>query len=347
MPADDMASDVTLLKSMSLMGVIFYHASLPFTAPGGFWTIYAPWQSALAEAFRAWGGLLLIPSFMLASGYLAALSEDRRPRKAGEYVVSRIKRLLVPWFFLSVFWMVPLYTLFDIHVYNRPEGFTLGETYQAALLGLFADHLWFLLVLFWSAFFWAVLQPLRRRFGLLSGLACAFAASLLIHYYGQWLKWYCVWETDAPLFWFVAGYAFYRYRTCAAKAPLWRPSLSLVFNAVLFVALSQYISRSTLIYWITCGIGALAALQACSRLARAYERLRRFWPCRYFEINSFRFYLFHMPGGYLTFKILIAMGMTTPVAVILLSFSLNVCLTAGIVATANATEKRLSFILTK
>jgi peptidoglycan/LPS O-acetylase OafA/YrhL len=344
MRTDDAAFDVTLLKTFSLIGVIFLHAVYPFTAPGEFWKFYAPWQSALAETFKFWGELLLIPSFMLASGYLAALSEDRRPRKASEYIVNRVKRLLVPWFLLSIFWMVPLYTLFDIPAYNRPEGFTLGETYQAALLGLFAEHLWFLLVLFWVTSFWAILQPLRRRFGLLSGLVCAFAASLLMRYYGQGLTLYCVRETDGPLLWFTAGYVFFRYRTRAEKTAEWHPLLLFVVNAVFFVALSRYSSQTPLIYWITCGVGALAAFQVCLHLARCYEWLRQFRLYRYFEDNSFRFYLFHMPGGYLTFKILAATGMTAPLPLILLSFSFNVCLTAGIVATANAIEKRFNFI---
>jgi hypothetical protein len=72
--ADRLVFDVTLLKTFSLIGVIFLHAALPFTVPEGFWKFYAPWQSALVEAFKFWGGLVLIPSFMLASGYLAALS---------------------------------------------------------------------------------------------------------------------------------------------------------------------------------------------------------------------------------------------------------------------------------
>jgi peptidoglycan/LPS O-acetylase OafA/YrhL len=342
MRTDDTAFDVTLLKTFSLIGVIFLHASLPFTVPEGFWRFYAPQQSALAEASKFWGGLVLIPSFMLASGYLAALSEARKPRKAAEYIANRARRLLVPWFLLAVFWMVPLYTFFDIPAYNRPEGFTLVETYRAALSGLFADHLWFLLVLFWVASFWAILQPLRRRFGLFSGLACALASSLLMRYHGQGLTFYCVWETDGPLLWFAAGYVFFRYRARVKRAAARYPVLLFAVNALLFIALSRYSSRTPLFYWTTCSLGALAAFQVCLHLARRYEWLRQFRLYRYFEDNAFRFYLFHMPGGYLTFRILAAMGMTAPLPFILFSFSFNVCLTAIIVAAANALEKRFN-----
>jgi peptidoglycan/LPS O-acetylase OafA/YrhL len=343
MRTDNAAFDVvTLLKTLSLISVIFLHAAYPFTVPEGFWKFYASRQSALAEALKFWGGLIVIPSFMFASGYLAALSEDRRPRKAAEYIANRAKRLLVPWFLLSVFWMAPLYTFFDIPAYNRPEGFSLGETYRAALSGLFTDHLWFLLVLFWVASFWAILQPLRKRFGLSSGLACAFAASLLMRYYGRGLTFYCVWQTDGPLLWFAAGCVLFRHRARFERAAARYPLPLFAVNAALFAALSRYSSQTPLLYWITCGLGALAAFQICLHLARRYEWLRQFRLYRYFEDNSFRFYLFHIPGVYLIFRILAATGMTAPWPLILLSFSLNVCLTAGIVAAANTLEKRFA-----
>jgi hypothetical protein len=117
------ANHIALLKTLSLFCVILLHAMLPFTTPGGFWTFYADRQSSLAEVCVFWMGFIVIPAFMLASGYLAALSEERRPRSVAEQIVNRAKRLLVPWFLLMVFWMAPLYTLFDIPAYNRPAGF--------------------------------------------------------------------------------------------------------------------------------------------------------------------------------------------------------------------------------
>jgi hypothetical protein len=76
--------------------------------------------------FFFWGQFILIPSFVLASGYLAALSAERKRRSFPAYIAGRAYRLLVTWFFLMVLWMVPLYTFFDIPAYNRPEGYTLA-----------------------------------------------------------------------------------------------------------------------------------------------------------------------------------------------------------------------------
>jgi peptidoglycan/LPS O-acetylase OafA/YrhL len=337
------ASHIALLKSLCLLGVMFLHAVLPFTTPdpGGFWKFYAGWQSEAANFFNFWGGFVLIPSFILASGYTAALSAERSRRSAPAYIADRAKRLLIPWFLLMVFWMVPLYTLFDIPVYNRPEGYTLAQTYRVGLEGLFADHLWFLLVLFWVSVFFAALRPAARRFGRLLVPALALIAALLVNEYGRTLTWYAVWETSGPLVWFGLGTILCRYRDGIGKTLARHPVPLFGLNVVLFVVTAVFGAQTTPMYWLTCCLGALAAFQACLYFARHHSRLRGFRPYRYFENNAFRFYLFHMPGGYLTYRMLAAVGLSSPLPFMLLSFACNFCLTACIVAVFNTLEKRM------
>jgi peptidoglycan/LPS O-acetylase OafA/YrhL len=334
------ADHVSLLKTLSLVGVILFHAALPFTAPGGFWQFYADRQSLWAEGYIFWSGLIVIPSFMLASGYLAALSEERRHWKVVEYLVSRVRRLLVPWFLLMVFWMVPLYTLFDIPVYNRPEGFSLAQTYRVALMGLFADHLWFLLVLFWVDLLWVVaIRPVMRRFGAIVGLVLAFVVALLIREYGRGLIWYSFWQADGPLVWFVLGSVLFRCRERFEGIARHLRVVLFAANVAFFVVLARSGAwEAPVLYWLVCGLGALAAFQGCLGLVRHYERLRRFWLYRFFEDNSFRFYLFHMPGTFLCFMALDALGVTAPVPFVMFSFVLNFCLTMVIVMLINLLE---------
>ncbi|MDR1342184.1 MAG: acyltransferase [Prevotellaceae bacterium] len=338
-------SHITLLKTFCLLGVIFLHAVFPFTKPGEFWRFYADQQSVVAEFLIFWGGFVLIPSFMLASGYLAALSVERRPRSIPAYIAGRAKRLLVPWFLLMVFWMVPLYTFFDIPVYNRPEGYTLAQTYRAGLAGLFADHLWFLLVLFWVSAFFAVVRPVVSRFGGLAIPVLALAAALPVNEYGRALTWYAVWETGGPLVWFGLGSILCRYRDGIGKMLARRPGTLFGLNVVLFVVAAVFGAQATLMRWLTCCLGALAAFQACLYLARRHSRLHGFRLYRYFEDNAFRFYLFHMPGGYLIHRMLAAAGLSSPLPFMLLSFACNLCLTACIVAVFNILEKRLKTTL--
>jgi peptidoglycan/LPS O-acetylase OafA/YrhL len=335
---------MALLKTLCLLGVIFSHAVYPFTEPDpdGFWSFFAERHSEAADFFIFWGEVVIIPSFMLASGSLAALSAERRRRGAPAYIADRAKRLLVPWFLLTVFWMVPLYTLFDIPAYNRPEGYTLAQTYSAGLEGLFTDHLWFLLVLFWVSVFFAALSPLANRLGGLLVPALALVAALLVNEYGRILTWYAVWETSGPLIWFGLGTVLFRYRDGIGKTLARHPLTLFGLNFVLFVVTALFAAQTTPIYWLTCCLGALTAFQACLYLARFHGRLRGFRPYRYFEDNAFRFYLFHIPGSYLTCRMLTAAGLSSPLPLMLLSFACNLCLTACIVAVFNILRKYLA-----
>jgi hypothetical protein len=202
---------------------------LPFTGPnpGGFWKFYADRQSGAADFFSFWAGFVLIPSFMLVSGYLSA-------------------------------------------------------------------------------------------------------------------TWYALGEISGPLVWFGLGTIPCRYRGGIGKTLALRPLTLFGLNAVLFVLAALFGAQTAPVYWLTCCLGALAAFQACLYLARYHSRLRGFRLYRYFEDNAFRFYLFHVPGVYLTHRMLAAAGLSSPLPFMLLSFAGNFCLTACLVAVLNTLEKRLA-----
>ncbi|MDR1241486.1 MAG: acyltransferase [Deltaproteobacteria bacterium] len=333
------ADEINLLKTCSLLGVIFSHALLPFTVPGGFWKLFAEQPSLIADRIASCLGLIIIPSFMLASGYLLARTLESKKRSFAEQLANRTKRLLIPWLCMTLFWLAPLYAFFDLPAYNRPAGLSLLQTYAAGLKGLFCDHLWFLLVLFWASVFWLAAFPLLKRIGSAGGLALAFAVSWLISRYGRDLTWYALWETAGPLIYVFLGIALW---TCRERLDVFLKRRAAPVFAVTLLLYALFASRAELpqiLYWIACCAGALLAYQAslyCSR--RWYRGLRGNVFYRYFEDNAFRFYLFHIPGGLLIFKALDALTGLSPLPFVLLSFALNLVATTLIVRLVNALE---------
>jgi peptidoglycan/LPS O-acetylase OafA/YrhL len=181
---------------------------------------------------------------MLASGYLMGLTLETRHRTFMGQIRNRVKRLLRPWFCTVTFWLVPLYTFFDLPANNRPAGFTLAQTYQAGLTGLFNDHLWFLLLLFWVSLFWLAVLPLVRRTGIFFGFALAIAISLLIDNYGRGLTWYVLWQTPGQIIYFYLGYCLYHYRSRLAEL-FEKKSLSLLAgNLFLFILSGLFIQMA-------------------------------------------------------------------------------------------------------
>jgi hypothetical protein len=334
-----------MLKTLCLLGVIFAHAAMPFVEPPEFLKIYADTPDYIANQIILWVDFIVIPSFMFASGYVMALTLERQRRAFIQQVINRAKRLLLPWGLVMIFWMVPLYTLFDIPAYNRPEGFTLAQTYRVGLTGLFNDHLWFLLVLFWVSLFWLAARPLLKRFGLVFGSVLAVAAALLIDTFGRGLTLYALWEIPGPLIYFYLGYGLYCNRERVDTLIKKRPSALLAGNAVLLILLSRFVGLHSVIYWAACCAGTLLAYQVCLLMSPVCAALRENALYRYFEDNALRFYLFHMPSGLLTFKALYALGVLPPLPLVFLSFVLNLAITALIVTAINALERKTRVII--
>ncbi|MCC8193328.1 MAG: acyltransferase [Deltaproteobacteria bacterium] len=153
---------ITLQKTLCLFFVIVAHATFPFTEHSGFWQLYADTQATGAEFVATIFSYTLVPSFIFASGFLLEKSFQTTPC-IGDIAGKRIKRLIVPWFLVMLFWLVPLYSLFDIPAYNRPQGSSFWATLLAGLQGRFTDHLWFLLALFWASLFWIAARPMLDR----------------------------------------------------------------------------------------------------------------------------------------------------------------------------------------
>ena len=86
---------------------------------------------------------------------------------------------------------------------------------KIAPLGLFTDHLWFLLVLFWVTAFWIVALSVLKKCGhdtAVAGGMVALVAALCVQNYGQWIKWYCLWEAPSFILCYYLGIVAFRNR---------------------------------------------------------------------------------------------------------------------------------------
>ena len=334
---------LTVQRTICLLAVIVMHALLPFTDNNAFWLLHAGRASEWANQANIYLNFLLIPSFVFGSGFLFGQTLETARRSALEQVGNRARRLLLPWLLTSLFWLAPLYTFFDLPAYNRPEGMSLAATYAAAVTGTFTDHLWFLPVLFWVSVFWLAAAGIVRREGTVAGAIVAVLAAVLMDRYGGGLTWFCIWETAGPLVYFYAGLAAWRHRERLDALLLRFPSASLA-GAIMLLVLGAPFAGYSLVSWLLGCVGAVLTYGLSLGLARsAYHTLTAFAVYRYFEKYSFRYYLLHLPGGLLSFKLLEAWTGTTlpPSFFVFCSFSLNFAATSLCVAALNALERRL------
>ena len=121
--------------------VVFYHSILFYS--GIDWFVGKPlygvdslkWLSGWLNSFH-------IYAFTLVSGYLyfCLRYEKGKYQQLKGFLVNKIKRLIVPYFFVCIIWVVPITCLF----FN----YTAGDIFKNYLLATAPSQLWFLWMLF-------------------------------------------------------------------------------------------------------------------------------------------------------------------------------------------------------
>lgn len=129
------------VKIVLMILIVLYHSILYWK---GNWFIGNPAFSArILGGISDWLNSFHIYGFVLVSGYIFYYIKYERGKYQvfGDFIINKIRRLLVPYVFVSVVWVIPISTYF----FN----YTLQDIIYDFLLGYSPGQLWFLLMLFW------------------------------------------------------------------------------------------------------------------------------------------------------------------------------------------------------
>ena len=133
--------NIAFIKTVMMILVVLYHAMLFF---GGTWfTVAKPEGGGEYLYYIAkWIGTFHIQTFAMASGYLFYYlrKEKNRYNNPAKDIKKRAKRLLVPYLFTILLWIMPIGCLF--------YKFSLKDIIENYVLMLRPDQLWFLIMLF-------------------------------------------------------------------------------------------------------------------------------------------------------------------------------------------------------
>ena len=149
--------------------IVFYHSILFWS---GTWFVDVPIiNSPLWADLSAWFNSFHIYAFALVSGYLFSYLKLEKGKydKFVPFAIGKAKRLLVPYFFIAIFWVIP------ISVYFFNYGFT--DIVNRFILATSPSQLWFLWMLFDVFVIFCLLSKFFERRNLL-GLI------LVIAFYG-------------------------------------------------------------------------------------------------------------------------------------------------------------------
>ena len=149
-------ANCTFVKTILMLLIVFYHSILFWS---GDWFTGKPMFEAKPMIYVAdWLNSFHIYGFTLISGYLFYYVRFEREGYARfiPFVMNKAKRLLIPYIFVAVFWVIPISSVF-FH-------YSAEDLIYKYVLGTSPSQLWFLLMLFGVfTIFWPLSQFLKRH----------------------------------------------------------------------------------------------------------------------------------------------------------------------------------------
>lgn len=131
----------TFVKTILMFAVIFYHSCL-FLSDGWF-PIKVVSKAPVLTGIADWLNSFHIYAFVLVSGFIFCYIKDEKGEytKYRDYLWKKVKRLVIPAFFTTMVWVLPI----GIAFYH----YDISEVITRYILAQAPNQLWFLWMLFW------------------------------------------------------------------------------------------------------------------------------------------------------------------------------------------------------
>lgn len=315
-------SYISFAKVIGITGVTLYHC-IVFFLGSPFVPLQAGETSKIVIYINPIFDALFVPGFMLCSGFLFAKGAKSGKRSYGKTLWERLTRLLIPYYVVGTVWLVPMYTIFDIPCYGRPEHAGFLEGFKAMLLGQFSDHLWFLWGLFWATLLFCLLLPLCRNEKLHPILFVIITAvSVLEQLYITGIPYFKLFSAASYNWVFFVGMIcyYYRFHFFNIKRPiLWGllAATVMLLVALLYAPIGQNLPEAESIQYklITLGLDVLGWLKYAAGgftifliavMMERYGVMEKFFQTKVWDYtfrHNMDLYLFNLPLPHLFFML--------------------------------------------
>ena len=314
---------ITDAKTAAVVLVVLLHCML-FYATEDYYSERASYSSSLVEYLCNILNSSLVSSLVCCSGFLFAHGVLARGKTAGALIKSRTSRLLLRYYLYGTLWLVPLYTLFDISCWGREYGASWLESYKSMALGVFSDHLWFLLMLYWVSLVFVLMIPLLRKDHLVIMGVITLGLAVVIELFCTF-EYFKISQISTYLPCFFIGVCFYRFRDKLEgipTKPLW------VLTGCFFITTLFYQRMSDVhfsLYWLFKAFGAVFMVLLFLALDRipSLTKLREVRVVSFARKHSLTLYLLNCPLIYIYFRILAPMVEDNIIICVLANFVLS------------------------
>ena len=289
-------NEITLLKMLALLSVLFFHCYRPFFGSGSYWKVVIDGNLDYLSWLLHFNKLFDVHCLFFCSGFLFFMTRAAGNRSVKDQLVKRVKRIVVPYFQVGLLYLIPLYTIFSIPSGLHLASDSLLEGYEKFCTMMFSEHLWFLQILLIINVICLLTHfAAKRWFWLL--LTGSFLLTLLFNWALKGVYFMSLQSLSDNLFIFVLGGGI--YRICSQLTPGKNLALMAGSLALFLTAYNIPVEKgqiSALLSQIAAG-GACVSAFCFARLFadRVMDYIGKFRAVQFYDRNFMAFYLYHMP----------------------------------------------------
>lgn len=249
-----------------------------------------------------------MPLFMFLAGFCFFYSVQKHKYTDSDSIrkgiAGKIKRLLIPFAFIAICWMIPVRTICN---YKPWANLNWIQIVKCVFLGSDSGHLWFLPALFWVFAFSIFLFPhLKKKSSDLALLFVTFGGMIIASKLPSVLF---LNHAMANFYWFYLGYEACKY---GKQLEAINPKIKACVLALSVIGIildvyygGQRLVEGILVSFLLLSMFYLVSPKSCGNL------------CKSVSEKSMGIYLFHSPLIYFTYAYL---ADCSPVIVVLLNF---------------------------
>lgn len=291
---DGMLSNTGVIKSVLLLLVIIGH-SIAYWATDWFTGDSLAREKWAIICFQ-WLGSFHVYAFALVSGMIFAFKMEKRAYSSfGELLIKKMKRLLVPYLFVALVWVIPVSTV--LLKWNTTYIF-----YNFVLCAG-PSQLWFLWMLFdvfvivWML--WGIISR-NAIVGWIISLGLYFIGSMGMRHF---LNYFCIWTACQYFIYFYLGIRLYR-KSVLVRIP-WYVLLIIDF-IIFFIYINNYLTNELGILYSYGGamflhlIGSLMGWSTLNVIAENIKWREKFGK---FAVLAMPIYLFHQQIIYISIRL--------------------------------------------
>lgn len=288
-------SQISLLKFIAFITVVFYHCAMPFDIEHYYWRVYSPNTLPYLKSYIEFVGYFCVPAFLFCSGFLFCHSVIGKEKDTKYLLKSKTKRLIVPYLKVGIFYFVPMYFIFKVPVFAHAIEDDIFTSYLNFFKGDFVDHLWFIHILFFSTLFWIVFKTLLEKRSLILGLIVASCAYYTIVTYLMPLEYYHFNYISGPILYMYLGALVYQFKTIFDKTIfcLFTLVICALTIGILFSIYHKTYDFPGVAISLLMGLFMYALLKLIP--ARFYTLIENISFYKFIETRALEVYVYHMP----------------------------------------------------